>query len=436
MDILEILIYTAGVNGPHRSGTLEAETKKLWNLNFFLLWQGQLVSAIGDVVYEIALGFWILAVTGSTGLMGALMAASVIPRVLIAPFAGVLVDRSNRRWLLVGMDAARGIVVVLVGIAAILGIAKVWMVFAAGIIIGIGAAFFNPTILSILPDIIDRDKLVQGNSFFSMIRAGSGIIGNSGGGFLYAVLGAPLMFLVNGISYLFSAVTEIFIRVPKIQHETKAHFGDDIKSGFAFVWHTTGLRFLMVSAGVMNFLAFIAIVLLIPLFERTPSLGPGKYGIAMATMTAGMIVGMGLTASIKIPAARRCLLFGIGTVAFVVPLAIFPLVDRFWIMLVLIAIGGFFNAIINVLIQSVMQLTVPQNMRGKVFGLLETVTQGLTPIGMAIGGVFGEFLPLRLVISGAFVAIGLFIFPQLASPSIRAFFAMDKELNAPRADDG
>ena len=90
--------------------------KPLWNLNFFLLWQGQLVSAIGDVAYEIALGFWILAATGSTGLMGGLMAASAVPRVLMAPFAGVLVDRSNRKWMIFAMDAVRGIVVVLVGV--------------------------------------------------------------------------------------------------------------------------------------------------------------------------------------------------------------------------------------------------------------------------------------------------------------------------------
>ena len=73
---------------------------RLWNRGFLLLWQGQLVSSLGDVIYEIALGFWILAVTGSTAMMGSLMAASALPRILVAPFAGVLVDRSERKWLL------------------------------------------------------------------------------------------------------------------------------------------------------------------------------------------------------------------------------------------------------------------------------------------------------------------------------------------------
>lgn len=108
---------------------------KLWTLNFFLLWQGQLVSALGDVVYEIALGFWVLAVTGSTGLMGTLMAASALPRILIAPFAGVIVDRCNRRNMLVLMDLIRGVVITAVGTAALLGFVEIWMVFAAGVIL-------------------------------------------------------------------------------------------------------------------------------------------------------------------------------------------------------------------------------------------------------------------------------------------------------------
>jgi DHA3 family macrolide efflux protein-like MFS transporter len=113
---------------------LKKET--LWNLNFLLLWQGQFVSGIGDMVYEIALGFWVLATTGSTLIMSALMAATMLPRVIISPFAGAVVDKSNRKRLLIMMDLIRGCFVVLVGIAALTGVIKVWMVFIAGITIG------------------------------------------------------------------------------------------------------------------------------------------------------------------------------------------------------------------------------------------------------------------------------------------------------------
>jgi len=396
---------------------------RLWNANFVLLWQGQLVSAIGDVAYEIALGFWILAVTGSTGLMGTLMASSMIPRVLVTPLAGVWVDRGNRKALMVGMDTVRGVAVVLVAVAALTGWIQVWMVFAAGIVIGLAAAFFNPTILSIIPDIVPRERLVQGNSFFSMIRAGSGILGNSLGGLLYALLGAPLMFLANGLSYLFSAGTELFIRVPRVEHAgPRANFFGDFKAGVRFVWASTGLRSLMLVAAVLNFFAMIGIVLILPLFQRTEGLGPVRFGIIMAVFTGAMLLGMAFTAAVKISDRWRYPMFLLGMAVTSLAFALVPVWAVFPLMIALAAVGGFFNAIVNVLIQSIVQLSTPQAMRGKVMGFLEALTGGLMPIGMAVGGLLGEFLPLRLVISLAFAASGVIAIPPLLAPSIRRFF--------------
>jgi len=402
-----------------------ARRERVWNRNYLLLWQGHFVSALGDVVYQIALGFWILAMTGSTALMGILMAASTIPRVILAPFAGVAVDRSNRKHLIVLTDAVRGVAVVLVGWAAMTGNAQIWMVFAAGVIIGLGAAFFNPSVSSVFPDIVAREKLVQANSIFAMIRAGSGILGNSLGGVLYTILGAPLMFLLNGISYLVSAGTETFMRIPVI-HKDRApsHFVSDLKEGLRFVWSSPGLRFLLLAAGVLYFFFSVAMILFIPLFQQTEWLGPARYGILMASHTGAMIVGMATMASIRIPSERRLVLFAISNVLFVVPLAVFSFFGSFWPMIVCAVFAGYFNAILNVLIQSVIQLGVPQNLRGKVFGMLETLTQGLTPLGMALGGVLGEFLPLRWVIGGSIAVVGLYIFPQLGGRGIRGFFAV------------
>jgi MFS family permease len=75
--------------------------ERLWTSGFVILWQSQLVSTVGDAIYGIALGFWVLSATGSTALMGALMAASTLPGVLIAPVAGVLIDRTAKKRLLI-----------------------------------------------------------------------------------------------------------------------------------------------------------------------------------------------------------------------------------------------------------------------------------------------------------------------------------------------
>ncbi|MGB7054021.1 MAG: MFS transporter [bacterium] len=406
----------------------EVSKPKLWNMNFFLLWQGQFVSAMGDVAYSIALGFWILAMTGSTALMGTLMAASSLPRVLISPFAGVIVDRSDRKWLLVLMDAIRGIFVVLIGIASYLGFIQIWMVFVAGIIIGACGAFFNPAVSSIIPDIVDKRKLVQANSVFSIVQTASGILGSSAGGILFKILGASFMFLFNGISYLFSAITEIFIKVPKIVHEkTKLHFFADMKDGFKFVWHFRGLRTLMMTAGIINFFAVMGIMLILPLFHQEEHLGPALYGIIMGFFTGGLLLGFLFTSIINFKPEHRFRVFSICYLVMSVTMILLPVFLNFPAMAVLVFVTGFVNAILNTFINTVLQLTTPQAKRGKVFGLLMSFAGGLMPIAYATGGVLAEFIPVRVLISGSFILVLVFYIPMLVSTSFRRYVRFDPD---------
>ena len=411
-------------------------TGRLWTLNFFLLWQGQLVSALGDVVYEIALGFWILAVTGSTGLMGVLMAASVLPRIIISPFAGVLVDRCNRRNMLVLMDLIRGIVITAVGIAAVLGFVQIWMVFVAGVTMGMCAAFFNPTVSSSIPDIVPRDKLIPANSALNMVNTGVSILANPLGGFMYQILGAPIMFLTNGISYLFSAFTEIFIKIPKIERKVKAEhaalstrdsFKQDFKEGLRFVWNFKGLRYLIITAAFLNFFANMGIILILPLFDRTQGLGAVRYGLAIALLTGGMFAGMALTSVVKMPYENRLSIFVISGIIFSIGFAIFPMVN-FNYMLVLLFISGFFNAIVNTFISASLQLTVPQDMRGKVFSIMNTVCGGLVPIAMAIGGILAEFIAIKYIILTCFLLSGMGLVPLAFISSFKRFINFNPDI--------
>lgn len=420
------------IGGSEAPGRDASRPRRLLNRDFLLLWQGQLVSAMGNVAYEIALGFWILAVTGSTGLMGALMAASALPRVLLSPFAGVWVDRLDRKWLIVVTDAGRGIAVVAVGVMAFIGLLQIWMVFAAGIVIGIGAAFFEPSVSSVIPDLVEKKDLVRANSGFAMIRAGSGILGNSGAGVLYAALGAPLLFLGNGISFLVSSLTELFIRVPKIRRRVRSpHFWADMRSGVSFTWNYTGLRFLFLGAAVINFFASISVVLMLPLFERSASLGPGRYGITMALMTSGMFAGMVLVALVKVAPRPRLPVFAASALLMAVAWIFFPIAHLFAVMLALAFLGGFGTAVVDVFIDTITQMTVPQQLRGKVYGLLNTLSMGLTPLAMGVGGMLGELLPIRSVMIGSWVVVVLIMAPMLLSRDFRDFVRYDPNSPAP-----
>jgi len=291
------------------SSIINSKKGKLWTTSFFILWQGQLVSTLGDAAYSVSLGFWVLAVTGSTALMGMLMAASTLPGVLVSPFAGVLIDRHNRKHLLILMDMIRGLSIVLVSAAAFTGIIAVWMVFVAGIILSICGAVFRPGVNSSVPDIVSTLKLSNANAMLSIASTGSNMLGNVAGGFLFQLLGAPFLFIFNGLSYLFSGVSLSFVNIPKSEKYTKQNVWKDMSDGFHFMWKLKGLRYLLLMAAVLNFFLSIALILFLPLFQRTPSLGAGKYGVAMACFMGGAMAGYVFSSVKSIPPHRKLKLF-------------------------------------------------------------------------------------------------------------------------------
>ncbi len=411
---------------------LENEPReKLWNKNFFLLWQGQLVSALGDQAYVLALGFWIMATTGSTAIMGTLMAASTIPRVLISPFSGVIVDRIDRKQMIIWTDLIRGILVTIIGIGAYRGFLEIWMVFFTGVILRLCGAFFGPSVQSAIPDIVPKSKLVPANSLFQIIHSSTQLIGNVASGVLYALVGAPFLFLFNGISYLFSAGTESFIDIPKIERkeEKKITFIQDFVAGLNFVWKFTSLRNLFITASVSNFFSSMSFVLLIPLFTLVRGFDSAQYGFAMGAMALGMFLGMGYTSIRKIKPEGRYKHFLTGGILSFISFSTFPFMTNIYLVSFILLVAGIGNALVNVFIGSIVQMTTPAEMRGKVFGLLGTLSQGLTPIAMALGGVLGVFIPIPYIFLGTMILSFVCFIPVVVSTAFKRFMNFNPDVH-------
>ncbi len=396
----------------------EGKTLKLWNRNFFLLWQGQLVSYLGDIIYMIALDFWVLEVTESTALMGLLSAVALIPRLILGPFAGVLVDRLNRRNIIVITDFIRGILCTFAGIAALNGFIQVWMVFVIAIVNSMCSAFFNPCITSVKPDIVPKDKIVKANSITSFAESGASMVGNSIAGILYVSIGAPYMFLFNGVSYLFSAFTEIFIKVPAVKREVEQRnvtLKSDFIEGFKFLWKFKALRNIFIVSSFINFLCNAAFILLLPYFKEMNFLGAEKYGIAMAMSSLGMVIGSGILSLISIKNSQK---FRVSTTAMIVMSSlwlIMPLVNNFYVIATALLIAQMCNMISNTIFNSTMMITIPQEKRGKVFSLISTFSMGLSPLGIALGGIMGEFISIKIAMLMFFAMtfIGALSIPML-----------------------
>ena len=403
---------------------------KLWNKNFILLAQGRFVSLFGSGLFAIALGFWVLDKTGSGTLMGTIMASAALPRILIAPFAGPLIDRWRKSRILVAADFMNGFFVLAATVIIYMNLLEVWMVFIVAITSGIASAFFSPASSAIVPELVPSEKITNANSVNSIVSSATDILAAPLEGVLYTSFGAPLLFLLNGISYILSAISEMFIKSSlgkSMSDNSDYNYWADFKSGIKYTVLHTGIRNFFLLAAFMNFMLNAAMVTLMPYFQRTASLGPNKFGYAMSVFTIGMLLGGIIMSILKINNKNRFTVFFISMITCLVSLSL-SLIWSYALILTFLAIGGFFIVVVNVILGAVIQMIVEPGMRGKFFAFSSSISAGLTPLGMAIGGVLSDtfsipavFLVINLIVLVVFTTV------ILLSKETRSIFHVPSE---------
>ncbi len=400
---------------------------RLWSRNFAILWQGQLISDFGNAAFAVALGFWVLERTsGNTALMGIVEAAFAIPGVLLGPFAGTVADRLNRKWIIIVADFIRGILFTAMGAMLLFDIFPFWFIYPLAILSGACGAFFSPAISSSIPEIVDRDNLSKANSARGLSSSLSNLLGNSLGGWLFSVLKAPLLILINGLSFLYASITQLFMKMPFVRREAqKQHILKEMMDGMKYTFGSKGIRSIIFTAMFINFFAVIGMTLLTPLFQSTPDFGVAKYGYVMGCMMLGAVVGMLIFSVVKIKPGQRADLFGTSVMIMVFALVPVGFLKNVVWMFPLAFIAGVTNAIVNTMLQTIMQTTVPSAYRGKVFGVLGTVMQSLQPIAMAISGIVASIAGLRPTIICSFSLLVLASLPLLFSRNVKAFINTD-----------
>lgn len=410
---------------------------RLWNRDFVLLWQGQLVSQLGNQAFALAMMYWTMEATGSARLMGLLMMLAMLPGVLLSPLGGALADRFSRLAIILASDVLRGV--------GVLGLA--WLMLAQpdarGAIIaalltvavlgGVVNAAFQPAISAAIPDLVPADRVAAANSLNQFSVQGSVFVGQAGGGVLYAAIGAPFLFLIDGLTYLFSAASEAFIRIP--QKLPAAARG----SGFAAYWRDTleGIRyvgrrrgmgtFLAVAAGI-NFFAMPVIVLL-PFYVRDRLLaGAEWYGFLLAGLGAGSIAGYAAAGALRIAPRTRPAVFVAAVVGFGASFALAGLVRQPLLALALFVTVGALTGLINITVLTLFQVSTPGEMRGRVMSLVIALSGAAAPLGMALGGVLGDAtgknIPLLYGLAGG--AVGLLGLCSSGFAPIRDFLAWDE----------
>lgn len=415
-----------------------AKPTKLFNKNFVLLWQGQLVSQIGSQAFTIAMVYWIMEKTGSATLVGLIMMLAFLPGVVIGPIAGTFADRHSRRSIIIICDLLSGVAVLTLAALFFLipeerDLILTWL-FIVAIFIATLQAFFRPAITAAIPDLVPESQLEAANSLKEGTFQASTFVGFGIGGVLFRLLGAPFLFLADGISYIFSAISEYFIKIPQRVRRDHSQispvhsFLKDTIEGFQYVWAQPGMRNFFMAIAVLNFFAIPITTLLSFFVDKYLLAGADWYGFLMAAWGLGALAGFALASAARLKGQVRSIVVMIMLVGVSIAIASFGLIRTTWLALIVLFVGGIMAGVINISIITVMQRSTPSEIRGRVFGLLGTLSGGLVPVAMGLSGVVADILhqniPLIYISSGIIATVLSVLITT--SKDFRGFLAFEK----------
>ena len=374
--------------------------KKLWNKDFTLLLQGVAVSTVGDVMYSVAIGYWVYEQTGSSSLMGIMSAISMFVTMFLSPFTGSIVDKCNRKWVLVGMDLMQSAVMLTIGILAFLGKLNVPGVLVAAFLAAMGSVFYSPAASTLLIDIVPKDDMVRGKSLFSGVTSLIDMVGTAFSGVLVAFFGVPLIVVFNGLSNLYSAVSELFISVPKTVQQGKPvsvkGILRDSKAAVKSILSDGALGLFVPCALILNLLAAGPFTLVLP-FCMEKGFSVEQYGYLMSVWTLASLFCVILLGAVKLKPKARFWAMAVGFSASGVFLILAYLSARFVPMCILVAVGAFLNCAGNTVFNASLMLALPEENRGAILGFMESASVGGSALSAVIYGFLGDMFPMYLV---------------------------------------
>lgn len=397
--------------------------------NFGLLWTGQTISFFGDAFYSIALIWLVQEMTGSRAMMGAISAV-VSATALFGLVAGALVDRWDRRLTMLFSDILRGLVILTIPVLFTLGRMEIWHLFAAGLVMGLLSQLFNPAKQALLPHLVPPRDLTGANalsqmSYTLLMAAGYGL-----GGALLGLMTTAQLFAIDSATFAVSAFTIWLLRVPALPHqseeayeppEEQEHIGpgqlkDDILEGFRYIRSDALISITIPVAIIANFVFAPLTVLLAAWAKDVIYAGAQGFGLLMGSYLAGTLLGT-LSASALTARFSRGKLVIWGVILMGVPLIIFALVPNLYLDMAMLALIGFTDGIVNIILIVTFQQRVPDAMMGRFFGTFIGLAMLAAPLGIALGGIIADYVSLTsiLIVMGiAMALIGISLFRQSA----------------------
>lgn len=414
--------------------------KRLLNRDFLLLWQGQFVSMLGSQAFSVAMIFWIKRQTDSASLLGLGMMSQWVPAILLGPFGGTLADRMSRRQILILADLMRGVAAIALAALVLLAPGRSGMILAGLLILSaiMGAcdAFFRPAISASIPDLVPEQEVTRANSANRLALDVSTFLGQGSGGVLFRLIGPGVLFLVDGLTYLFSALSVSLIRLPPPPavpkrtagwREAGADFWRELKLGLRYMTTRKGLRYLLFLSPLENFFMIMIVVLLPFYVEDFLHVKPDWYGFLVAAFGGGSFLGSIVAGATNITGRRRTWAYLACAAGFGAAAITFGFVRSPWAAMGWIFAAGAMAGFNTIHTLTLAQLTTPSELRGRVLGLFETLGLSAMPLAAGVAGVVADLLNRNIPLvyfgcGGALVVLALIL---AGKREVREFLAYE-----------
>ncbi|HUU03039.1 MAG TPA: MFS transporter [Myxococcota bacterium] len=389
-------------------------SKGLRRSNFVLLWLGQLISQFGDSIFHIGLLWLALELTASKPLSSLIVASGYIPAILLSLFAGVVVDRVDRRKLMIVCAAVQAFVVALVPVCDHYQLLSGTVLALVAFSLATGAAFFNPARDALIPQLVRHNRLNRANSLVQISAQLAFLAGPTAAGIMVARVGTIGLFTIDAVTFLVSLATLALMRT---QRSTSPHIEagpiplpqippaaggtmTDVLAGLKNSWEDTRLRGLLFITAVDNLIIMGPAIFGVPVYVREVlGLGAREYALITGVFFAGMI-----TASLVIGLRGRAWPKGklIVTGMFLDGATFIPFffIDDFAFACAAMFLHGLTVPLIIVPRATLIQQIVPDGRRGRVFALVNLAVVGFTALSMLLTGLLSTWLGMDQIYLG------------------------------------
>ncbi len=357
---------------------------------FSFIWFGQLISILGSGLTGFALGVWVFQQTGSVTNFAIIMLTNIIPGIIASPFAGVIVDRFDRRWVMMISDFTAALGTVGVFVLLLSGQLQVWHIYILTAINSTANAFQSPAYQATVSMLVPKQHLGRANGMIQMAEAISVVVAPMLAGLLMYWIGMTFIVMIDFITAAFAITSLILVRFPRIAQDAnsaspkkKGTMRQEIAAGWQYIVERPGLKGLLIFFAISNFLLGFANVGLTPLILSFAT--ETDLGMVMSLSGVGMLIG-GLMVSIWGGPKKkiRGLLFA-GMIHGLINIA-FGLKESVILMAILMMFMMVMINIANASSQTIWQSKVAPEVQGRVFALRRMLAVSLSPIAYIISG--------------------------------------------------